>query len=484
MTDALSSLASTERKPPLSPHRGAVLGVLLSAIFMAQFDFFVVNVAAPSLERDLHAGAASLELVVGGYAFAYASGMITGGRLGDMFGHRRLFVIGMAAFALTSLLCGVSVAPGQLIAARLAQGLAGAMMIPQVLAVITAHFPAEKRARAVAGYGMAAGLGSIAGQVLGGAILQADVAGLGWRLIFLINIPIGIVASLLALRVLPRHEAGRRSALDPLGALGISATLALVLVPLSLGHTSGWPAWTWICMAAAVPVAAATLLWQQALTNRHGSPVLDMALFRSPSFRAGMIANTAFMLYFGSFMFTLTLLLQSGLGLGPFEAGLVFSPMGVLFSTTSMLGGKLIARYGMNALVVSSMVTALGLLLLSVRLHAAGTDTGLPWVVFCLCLIGMGNGVVLPSLIRAALMRVRPQQAGVASGVLTTTQQFASSAGVAVLGTVFFALIGTHPNGRDYSTAMSWTVTINMLLVLAVLWTTWTFKRIAGSLEG
>jgi EmrB/QacA subfamily drug resistance transporter len=479
------TLARSERSeiaeaPPQSRRLGVVLVTLLSAMFMAQFDFFVVNVAAPSLERDLNTGAASLTLVVGGYAFAYASGMVTGGRLGDMYGHRRVFVAGVLAFAVTSLLCGVSLNAGELIGSRLLQGFAGALMVPQVLAVITAHFPAERRPKAVATYGMAAGLGAIAGQVLGGALVEWNVAGLGWRSIFLVNVPIGLVAAFFAWRVLPRHEQARRIPLDPLGALGLSTSLALVLVPLSLGQSQGWPLWCWVCMAAGVPVGLATLKWQRVVAERGGSPILDLRLFASPSFRAGMVANTAFMLYFGSFMFTLTLLLQLGLGLDPLQAGLVFSPMGVAFSVTSLLGPRILARFGVGALVAASAVTAAGLLLLTARLWAGGTDGSLPWAVVALCLVGLGNGVVLPSLIRTALMKVQPAQAGVASGALVTAQQFASSAGVAVLGALFFALVDGHHYGR----AMASTAAIDMAMVLAVLWTTWTFKRLAEADAG
>ncbi|GAA3465640.1 hypothetical protein GCM10018965_001920 [Nonomuraea roseola] len=220
------------------------MAVLLAAWFMAQFDFFVVNVAAPAFERELHADAAALELIVGGYAFAYAGGMITGGRLGDQYGHRRLFVVGVLAFTAASLLCGLAATPLQLIVARLLQGLAGAVMVPQVLAVITATFPAGARARALAWYGAAGGLGSLAGQVLGGLLLHADVLGLGWRVIFLVNLPVGLVTALLAWRLLPGHESRAAVRLDPLGALGIAFTLGLVLVPLALGRTEGWPLWT------------------------------------------------------------------------------------------------------------------------------------------------------------------------------------------------------------------------------------------------
>ncbi|MFD4629053.1 MFS transporter [Streptomyces sp. NPDC058284] len=463
------------------PGRGLMLGVLLSAMFIVQFDFFVVNVAAPSLARDLHAGAGMLELVVGGYAFAFASGMITGGRLGDIYGHRRLFVIGMAAFGVASLLCGVTATAGQLVAARLLQGAAGALMVPQVLAVITAHFPAASKPRALAGYGMASGLGSIAGQVLGGALLEPQLSVPGWRLIFLINVPVCAVAAVLAARHLPAPVPGRNAGLDPVGAVGVCLALVLVLLPLTLGRTSGWPVWSWICMAAAVPVTVGTLLWERALTRRSGSPVLDLTLFRSRSFSSGMVAGIAFQLYFGSFMFTLTLLLQSGLGLRPLAAGLVFAPMGILFGASSLLGRRLIGRYGMRILLVGSATTACGLLSLTLLLHGSGPSVEAPWVVpclcLCLCLVGAGNGLVLPALIGAALVQVRPEKAGAASGVLTTTQQFASSAGVAVVGATFFVMLGGAPDAQDYARAMTASALIDVVLVAAVLCMCWLIMR-------
>lgn len=483
MTDALSTRAVKKAVPP-SARLGAVLTVLLTATFVVQFDFFVVNVAAPSVQRDLGAGSAALELIVGGYAFAYAGGMITGGRLGDMYGHRRIFVIGALAFAAASLLCGIAADPGELVAARLVQGLSGAAMAPQVLAVITADFPNEMKPKAMAGYGVAAGLGSIAGQILGGALVQADVAGLGWRLIFLVNVPICLFIAVMAPKVLPAPAKRSNVKLDPVGVLGLCVSLALLLVPLTLGHSEGWPAWNWASMACAVPLFAATLYWEQLFGRRGGSPVLVLSLFHSRSFRTGMIASAAFMLYFGSFMFTLTLLLQAGLDLNPFEAGLVFSPMGILFTATSMVGRKLIARYGMKALVYSSLVTMLGLLLLAVRLDVAKGDAGVAWIVVMLCLIGGGNGVVLPALYGATLMQVEPKDAGVASGILTTTQQFSSSSGVAVIGAVFFAVAGSRPGGDDFATAMAWSTSLSAVLVIAVTWMTWTFKRLAAPAGG
>lgn len=439
---------------------GLMLAVLLSAWFMAQFDFFVVNVAAPAIERELHAGPAALELIVGGYAFAYAAGMITGGRLGDQYGPRRLFVIGMLAFTLASLFCGLAATSAQLVAARLLQGLAGALMVPQVLAVITATIPAEARPRALGWYGAAGGLGSIAGQVLGGLLLHVDVLGLGWRIIFLVNVPVGVVAAVLALRLLPRTPPRGRAGLDPLGAAGIALTLALLLVPMALGRTEGWPPWTWVCLAAALPVGALTLLWQRRLAATGGQPVLDLTLFRVPSYVAGIAAITAFMAYFASFMFTLTLLLQGGLGLNALQAGLTFAPMGVLFSATALLSSRLVARYGMRVLLVGGAITITGLLLL-----AATGERGMPWPLPALALVGLGNGLTLPQLIHAALVDVRPERAGIGSGILTTAQQFAGAAGVAVVGSVFFAVASS----RGYGPAMEAAALIDIALILIVM---------------
>ncbi|WP_211370686.1 MFS transporter [Nonomuraea turkmeniaca] len=436
------------------------LAILLSAWFMAQFDFFVVNVAAPSIEHDLHAGPAALELIVGGYAFTYAAGMITGGRLGDRYGYRRLFIWGVTAFTVASVLCGIAVNPAQLVAARLLQGLAGAAMVPQVLATISAVYPPQERSRAVGWYGAVGGLGSIAGQVLGGLLLTADVFGLGWRIVFLINLPVGLVVVPLAAWLLPEVDMARRPKLDLPGAAGLAAGLALVLVPLGLGNSLGWPAWTWVSMAASVPVFALTWRRQRVLGARGGQPVLDLELLKVHSYLAGVGSIVAFMAYFAAFMFTLTLLLQAGMGLTAFQAGLAFAPMGVLFSVTSVLGTRLVRRYGLIVVMIGGTVTVLGL-----GLVVAAAGLGLPYVMAALMLVGAGNGLVLPQLIGAALVEVEPHQAGIGSGMLSTAQQFAGAGGVAVIGAVFFAV------ARDggHVAAMRWSAAIDLGLMLVVI---------------
>jgi EmrB/QacA subfamily drug resistance transporter len=442
-----------------------MLAVLLSAWFMAQFDFFVVNVAAPSFRADLHAAPAALELIVGGYAFSYAAGMVTGGRLGERFGFRRVFIVGMLGFTLASLLCGISQDPAQLVLARLLQGLTGAVMVPQVLAVITAAFSPEDRPAAIGWYSVAGGLGAVCGQVLGGLLLQEDVFGLGWRVIFLLNVPVGLVGSVLARRILPSLRSERPGGQDPLGAVGVAAALALVLVPLTLGHEQGWPLWTWVCLAASMPVGAGFVTWQRYLHGKGGSPVLDVTLFRLPSYVAGIVSVVAFMAFFASFMFTLTLLLQGSLGLNALNAGLTFAPMGVLFSVSAMFCSRLVARRGLVVSVAGGVMVAVSLVAMLVLVSADGRHTPVGWLLPTLGLMGIGNGLVMPPLIGIALAQVRPDQAGIGAAGLATSQQFAGSAGVGVIGAVFFAAAGSS---NDFVRAMEQSVLIDLGLVVLV----------------
>jgi len=440
-----------------------MLPVILLASFMASFDYMVVNVATPSLRLDLHAGQAALELIVAGYAFTYAAGMVTGGRLGDLYGHRRLFLLGMAGFTVASLLCGLARSPGQLVAARLLQGLAAAAMVPQVLALITSVFPMPERMRALSWFGVTLGLGSIAGQVLGGVLLNADLFGLGWRVIFLVNGPVGVVALAAAARLLPHAATGRRPRLDLAGAFGISAAVALALVPLALGREEGWPVWTWIALAAALPVLAVTLWWERGTAE----PILDLGLFRSRAFSAGLGFNISMLLGFSSFMFVLTLLLQAGFGLDALHAGLVFVPGGLTTMAMSLAGRRIVARYGRAALTAGAVVTMLGPLSLALLLMDRHVAT--PLLSIPMAIVGLGSGLALPSVIGAVLSGIRPEQAGSASGVLSTAQQFAGALGVAILGAVFFAVVTPGRAGFAHATQVTAWIQTGLLAAGAVL---------------
>jgi EmrB/QacA subfamily drug resistance transporter len=459
-----SVMVSSERR-----HR-LLLPVILAAMFMYGFDLNVVNVAIPSLQRELHAGQVAIELVVGGYAFTYAAGLVTGGRLGDLFSHRRMFLLGMAAFTVASVLCGAAQTPGQLVAARLLQGLTAAMMVPQILALIMGSFTTQERPKALAWFGVTAAVSGVFGQVLGGLLLNADMFGLGWRVVFLLNLPVGVVVLALAARVLPRVAAGRQAGLDPVGVLGVSGSLALALVPLVLGRGQGWPLWCWILLAVSVPAALLTLVYERRLLTREGAPLLDLSLFRVRTFSAGLAISVAFMAYFTSSIFIVSLLLQNGLGLTPLQAGLTFAPMALAGVLAPLAGKGLIVAHGTTRVILlGCAVDLVATFALALMLHSRGGNIGIPTLAVALALMGLGNTLILPALIGATLSGVQPRQAGVASGTLNTTQQFAGSAGLAVIGTVFFNALGNHPSGAvDYASATESAAWISVALVVAM----------------
>ena len=459
------------------PRRWLMLPVVLIALFMAYFDIWAVNVAAPSLQRDLHVSDVALQLIVGGYAFMYASGMVTGGRLGDLFGSRRMFTIGVASFAAASLLCALARSPGELVAARLLQGLTGAAMVPQVLALITATFPARERSRALAWYGVTVGVGFVSGQILGGGLIEANVLGLGWRAIFLVNVPVGVLALIAAALVVPAARGRRRPRLDPLGAVGVSGSVALALVPLTLGRDEGWPAWAWAMLAACVPVLALTVAWEQRLARRGGEPLLDLPLFRDRAFSAGLVVNFGLVTFFASFMFVLTLLLQAGLGQSPLRAGIQALPLAVAFTAMSILSPRLAGRFGSRSITVGAVISTVGTI--GVALTAARYGAHLTgWdLAPATAVIGLGNGIVMPLLIGAVLTHVHPDRAGAAAGILTTSQQFGAATGIAVIGTIFYSALGAAPDRGTFVAAMVVTMTVNAALVAAVAATTLLLPR-------
>jgi EmrB/QacA subfamily drug resistance transporter len=463
------------------PRRWAMLPVILIAMFMAGFDIWAVNVAAPSLQRDLHVSDAALQLIVGGYAFMYASGMVTGGRLGDLFGYKRLFMIGVVTFALASLACGLAPSAGLLVVFRLVQGLTGAVMVPQVVALITATFPARERSKALGYYGATMGLGFVSGQILGGGLIQANIFGLGWRAIFLVNVPVGIIALIVAAIVVPKARGLRKPRLDPLGAVGVSGGLALALVPLTLGRDEGWPVWTWVSLALALPVLAATVAWERRLTRTGGDPLLNLSLFRDRAFSAGLLLNFASLFFFGSFMFVLTLLLQSGLGLSPLHAGIVNLPLALTFIAMTLLGPRVAARLGPRSITLGAVAAIAGALVLALTAaHYGGHLTG--WETAPgTALIGIGQGLMVPSLMSAVLSHVRPEQAGAAAGVLTTTQQFSIASGVAVIGAVFYEVIGGVPTRASFVTGLTVVAWVDVALLVIAAALTFLLPRTRGA---
>jgi EmrB/QacA subfamily drug resistance transporter len=433
----------------LDPRRWWALPVVLTATFLSLFDLFVVNVAAPSIEHNLHATAAALQLVIAGYSFTYAIGLITSGRLGDLLGSRRLFLLGMLVFTIASLGCGIAPNPAVLVVARLFQGVGAALMVPQVLAFIQALFPLAERPRAFAFFGATAGAGAIAGQVLGGLLLAADPFGLGWRAAFLIQLPIGAASLAAGWRLLPAPAARPRSAkalgrrFDLMGAGLFTLGLAAVLIPLIVGRQAGWPAWSFVCLAAAVAVFGGFVAHQRARVGAGAVPLLAPRLFADRAFCLGLVINLAFYAELGSFFLIITLFLQDGLGLSPLVAGSTFASLGVGFVIgSSFLARRLATRHGQRLLVMGVSLVLVTLAATAAMVGAGGTKMTPYELAPAMLLVGLGNGLVLPTLLNVVLAGVAPDLAGAASGVLVTMQQVGTTLGVAGIGTLFFARLG------------------------------------------
>jgi EmrB/QacA subfamily drug resistance transporter len=428
----------------LDPRRWLTLVVLLLAAFMNLLDISIVNIAIPAIQRNLHATYADVQWALAGYTLAYALVLITGGRLGDTFGRKRLFLIGVTGFTLMSALCGAAQTPGMLIASRVAQGAFGAIMIPQVLSVIQIIFPAAERIKALAAFGVTAGLGTVSGPLLGGLLTQHNLVGLDWRPIFLINVPVGIIAVAASAVLVRESRAPRPPRLDPVGVALISAALLLLLYPLVEGRQLGWPAWTFVSMAAAVPILVVFIAYERVKDRRDGSPLVQLGLFRQRAFAVGTAIAITFFLGVTSFALILTLFLQIGLGFGPLHAGLTFLPFSGGVLVASGAAARLAPRFGRGVTMTGALVMAGGMagLILTVQHFGAAVTT---WdLVPGLIVAGLGMGTVLAPLADILLADVQPQDAGSASGIFNTSLQLGASIGVAVIGVIFFGLLGSQ----------------------------------------
>src|SRR3984957_2663128 len=408
---------------PPDPRRWLTLSILLLAAFMNLLDISIVNIAIPSIQANLHATYADVQWALAGYTLAYAVVLITGGRLGDAYGRKRLFLIGVTGFTIMSALCGAAQTPGMLIACRVIQGAMGAIMIPQVLAVIQVIFPPSERIKALAAFGVTAGLGTVSGPLLGGLLTQHNLLGLHWRPIFLINVPIGIIAVAVSAVLVRESRAPRPPRLDPGGVALITAALLLLLYPLVQGRQLGWPAWTFVAMAASVPAFAIFVLYERAKARRDGSPLVEMSLFRERGFSVGMAVAVAFFMGIASFGLVLTLFLQIGMGFTPLHAGLKFLPFSVGVLLSSGAAARLAPRFGRGVTMAGALIIAAGMgwLIGVVHHYGAGVST---WdLVPGLVAAGLGLGAVIAPLADIVLDRVPAQHAGSASGVFNTGLQ-------------------------------------------------------------
>jgi EmrB/QacA subfamily drug resistance transporter len=417
------------------------LPVVLAGTFMVVLDFFIVNVALPSMQSDLRASDSAIEWVVAGYALTSAIFVITAGRLGDRFGRRRIFSLGLGLFTVASAGCGAAATPLQLVIARLLQGAAAALLTPNVLSIIGVLYAGADRLRALSVYGTVMGLAAVGGQLIGGVLMAVNPAGLGWRTCFLINLPIGVGALLLAPRVIPESRQADAPRLDKPGTVLATAALTALVLPLLEGRQHGWPAWTWMSLAAAPLLLVAFVAHQRRLARRGGNPLIDVALFRERAFSAGLLTQLCFWAGQASFFVVLALYLQNGRGLHPLPAGLVFTILAGAYVVASVLAPGLTTRHGRTAIAAGAVVLAAGHGLLLAAVADIGVGGALAALVPGLLLVGAGMGLVLAPLAATILQGLEPERAGAASGMLTTMQNVGNALGVAVTGVIFFGAL-------------------------------------------
>lgn len=418
------------------------MAVLMAGTFVFVLDFFIVNVAIPSTQAELGASDSQIQLVVATYAIAIASLLILGGRLGDLFGRRRLFMAGLALFTASSALCGAAPGIELLLVGRALQGVGAALFAPQVLSIIGVTFTGEERRRAVTTYGVTMGLAAAGGQLIGGALIALDLFGLDWRVCYLVNVPIGLAAVLLAPRVIPesRAEAGER--LDLLGALLAAATLVAIVLPLVEGRRLGWPAWTFASLAAAVPLALAFVLRQRRLAATGGSPLVHPGLFRERAFAIGVLTSVVFYSGMASFFLVLAVYLQEGRGMSALDSGLVFTALAAGYLVASMGAEALAPRFGRQVLAAGGIVRATALTGLALTVTAIGTGGSPLLLVPALAVDGIGMGLLTAPLVATVVGGMDARHAGSASGVLSTAQQVGNTIGVAAIGALFYGTLG------------------------------------------
>ncbi|CAA9571242.1 MAG: Uncharacterized MFS-type transporter [uncultured Thermomicrobiales bacterium] len=429
------------------PRRWLALVVVLAAPLMAIFGQFVVNVAIATMQRDLRASFGQIQLVIAAYALAYAVLLVTGGRLGDLFGRKRLFLVGLGGFTLASALCGLAADPVLLIAARVAQGAAAALMSPQVLAIIRVTFPPREQSVAFALYGATLGLAGILGQLGGGLLIRANIFGLGWRPIFLINLPVGLAAFVAAVLLLRESRAPAVRRLDLGGVAILTAGLFLLVGPLVVGRDTGWPPWSRLCLLAAAPALAGFVAFERWLAAQGGAPLIDLALFRDRAFSLGLVVTLLLMVSNAGYFLILALYLQIGLGFSPLTAGLIFTPDAVGFFLAATLSARLAPKLGSRLLILGVGLRIVGLALAILAARGAGAGLRVVDLLPGLFLQGFGSGCVSAPLVGFILQGIRGRAAGAAAGVLTTVQQVANALGVAVIGLLFFGLLGRGAEG-------------------------------------
>ncbi|WP_448046142.1 MFS transporter [Bradyrhizobium liaoningense] len=452
-----------------SSRRWWVLAIVVAAQFMFGVDAFVVNVAIPTIAVDLKASPAQIESIIAIYLIAYATLVVSGGRLGDIHGTKGVFLAGVLGFTLTSLWCGLSQSGAELIVARLAQGATAALMVPQVLATLHLLFTDESRNRAFAIYGVVLGLAGAAGFLLGGLLVTIDLAGAGWRSVFFVNVPFGLVIAAAAWRIMPSTSRRAGTRLDIKGSVVLFAGLLCLIGPLLFGHDVGWAPWLWAVMGSGGVILAAFLKLEQAVARAGGMPLIDLTLLADAGFLRGL--GAAFFFFFAnlSFYLVMTLFMQRGLKIAPLAAGMAFIPLAVAFVVASRHSGVRARHRGTRVLLEGCALQVVGLAALA--LVAGYVDAPSPLLLaFTMIIFGYGQGLVMAPLSGAVLSTVKPVAAGSASGIYGTTAQIGNAAGVAAIGAVFFAVEALQSARAGFLASLVLFVTLIMICAAFLAW--------------
>ncbi|MFI1255745.1 MFS transporter [Streptomyces netropsis] len=440
----------TTDSPPVDRRRWLALAVVMTASFMDLVDVTIVNIAMPSIKRDIDASFSALQWLSEGYALAFAIGLITGGRLGDIYGRKKVFLLGMGGFTVASMLCGVAADPQMLVASRVLQGAMGALMVPQVLSIVHVTFPAHERGKVFGMFGAIMGLGAVSGPLLGALLTQWNLFGLEWRPIFLINVPVGIAGLLLGRHFITESKAPKALRLDLVGVALASVALLMLLYPLTQGREHDWPLWGFVSMAGSVPMLAAFIAYERYKTRKDGSPLVELSLFKVKSFAAGIGVQLTFGVASGIFFLIWTLYMQLGLGWSALRSGLTGIPFSLAISVAAgMSVQKLVPKYGRKVLQAGALVMAAGVLTYIWEADRYGADIESWQMALPLAVMGLGMGLIVAPITDAVLSEVPRAHAGSASGLINTVQQLGNAIGLGLVSVAFFGVVDDADPRRE-----------------------------------
>jgi len=431
--------------------RWIALGVMLAASFMNLIDVTIVNVALPSLQVGLGASDTEIEWVVAAYIMAFSIGLLPFGRLGDMLGRRTMFLAGVSCFTLASALCGLAPNIQTLVFSRVFQGLAGAMMMPQTLAIAQTIFPPKERGSAFSLFGLAAGLASVSGPLIGGVLIGLDIYGLSWRPIFLVNIPIGIIAIVAGYKVIPRGLENPSVGIDFIGILLAGLTVLFLIFPLVEGRDFGWPSWLFVMMATSVLTGYLFVRWQSYRARLEMPQLMPATVLHNRRFITGALMTTLLFSSVPGLFMVLAVFLQVGFGLSPLQSGLTTLPFAVAFLTASLIANRLGSNAPRIRVVFGSSLMLIGVIVLRYVLAGVGEVVVASHLIVPLALTGLGLGTTIPALFQTVLANMEGRDAGSASGSLQAFQQAGAALGVAVMGQIFFSQLSGQTGGSSHA---------------------------------